>query len=262
MPTNKLIRGEVFRGSTDECFKAFVNRFDKPREQKLFAQLINVSYHSTLRVWIRNGFNTQGEILLRVRVVLELFGYNCTEWEDLADEDRIIAYAVGLGVCSAADASEALAYARTKQYLRYILQRTGRTKDKDELAKVYAEIVFSTTQLHIAEFWDNDVKQSPVLYRAKPVATNDESTLIVSAPDETTLSVAEVENVFVASVQALLPLARYFNSDAVSEEQRRGLRKRVGYDGISELSSLFDSLSNEQSRRKIRANRSEERIVR
>ncbi len=261
MSTRELDGAVVFRGTTKECFEAFIRRFDKPPEQKLFAQLINVSYHSTLRVWIRNGFNTQGEILLRVRVVLELFGYKCTEWEDLAKEDRTIAYAVGLGVCSATDASEALAYARTKQYLRYILQRTGRTKDKDELAKVYAEIVVSTTQFYIADFWDN-VKQSPVLYRAKPVEANNQSVILTSTPDETTLSVVEVENIFVASLQALLPLARYFNSDAVSEEQRRGLRKRVGYDGISELSSLFDSLSNEQSRRKIRAHKSEERIVR
>ena len=234
--------------STEECFNDIYERFLDYEDRNRFAEIFGIS-QETLYRWSR-GFNATGERLVRLRVALELFGYTVSEWAAFDRNLYPLAEAIAYNVLTASDIAEELCYPTTSKILQVILSNTTMTKDRYQKALRLAEkassgvdekrktAIDAISKVRLANFYI-DIPESHL----------EEASLGFWASAEQIypeITVQEKILMFDNLVKALLPLARYF--DCSPAEDRKVLRKAVGYEEIAEVTELLRGLSSEKYR--------------
>lgn len=240
----------MFKGTTDECFQDLTNKIQETQPRRALSSVLQIDYAATFCLWLKLGRVTaKGENMIRLRIALELLGYQVTEWSGLSTLLHYVAEALAYQVQTLDQVREGLNYKATQDVYRVLLRGTSMYPDRETGARRYvasiegqvvqARMVFHT-RLQMA---DPEIA-ALLVPMSKP--TNQEAFLV---PRAMLVNAEELTAMFAGNVAAMLPLARYF--DSLSAEDRSNLRKEVGYDDISELSLLLRNLTSEKTRQNL-----------
>lgn len=254
----------LFSGTTEECFADLLQRVQTTQARRDLANLLSVSYSGTFCVWVKSGLKAVGTNLVRVRILLEQLGYTVNEWEKLPMLFHYLAESIAFDVLTVDEAREGLNYKTPQEILRLILRYSGAMPDREALAKQFVGSL------------EGDIVRSRMNYRARLQMSHSDIVRLLSTSNESSddivvhthaLSTPAFSNdvcmqMFASQVAALQPLARYLVSDQVTPSERKKLRTDiVGYEAMSELSNLIDSLTSETTREKLHNPKNKRRVV-
>lgn len=118
-----------FTGSTEECLADFFRSYDWPLGKKLLAEFTEVG-EQTVRCWrltstAPNGNDPLGKQLLKVRVFLDMVGYNVKELDELPDLARRLGKVVAFGILTLDEVREKLDYRNSNEVYGILLRGTG-----------------------------------------------------------------------------------------------------------------------------------------
>lgn len=112
------------RGTTEECLRDLFKRFPWGQLQALLAEFVQVE-KATVRRWRSEENTPKGDALLRVRVFLDLLGYQVAEFQELPDVVRQFARLIAFDILSVKDAKSELDYRREKGVYDVVLRGAG-----------------------------------------------------------------------------------------------------------------------------------------
>lgn len=233
--------------STEECFIDLCDRFLSFDDRNLFAEIFGIK-PVTLANWNNRGFKAMGEKLVRIRVGLELTGYTVSEWIAFDRNLYNLVEAITYNFLTLEEVTKKLSYANSSQLLQVLLTNTTMNKERYDKAlrlveKIGPEVgekrlaaIDSLSSIELAEG-----QITTVLVDCDPIIE-----YWSEIPIYPEISVQEKILMFDNLVKALLPLARFF--DGSPSEDRKVLRKAVGYAEMSEFTELLRGLSSEKYR--------------
>lgn len=257
------------QGSTESCFKSFIATYPDAEDHKIIAELLGVSYNSTFRPWVLHGLRAKGERLVRVRCMLRLFGYECSEWRNMPDWLQVIVFSLFVNRYTPGELKDLLDYSDTQHFYRIIMQHPFLTDPyRVELAQLLAREVRELVYYKIETFREDPRLLGRNLFkRLKALYKKDKTTDVSDSSQRITanhLDAAGVLDMLIESFETLagstLKVARYLVSDQFSSDDRRKMRERIGRGKLSDLNGILDALTSEQNRSKYLELRQKERI--
>ncbi len=239
------------QGSTEECFADLTNKISSTRGRTALAGILEVDYAATFCRWITEGLKAKGVNLIRLRIMLELLGYEVLEWRGLPTVLHYIAEDLSYEVQTLDQVRQGLGYKTTKDVLRLLLRGSGMYPDREAAAKQFvASIESDVVQARMAFHTRMELAHPEIAELLVPMSKpRDQEQILV--PNAVHLSNQELMGVFAAQLNAMLPLARYFSGDSVTAEERTELRKLAGYEQVSEFSLVLRNLTSEKTREKL-----------
>ncbi len=253
-------KGSVLKDTTERCFDDLVSRISNVEARKVLADLLEISYESTLARWITSGVKAQGITLIRLRVLLSLLGYEVEEWENLSPLLFSVAEGLTYNLMSLEMAREGLGYTENQKVYRQILHNGGMYASREKQAKAFVASFEESLNSYRTRFQNRLQLLDPVITDLSKPQTISTDVSSVPMMQIQTMSVQEIMDAFGAQVLAILPLARFLDSDVISSEERAALRKQVGYDNMSEISLIFRELTSEKTREQIADSKRKGRI--
>ncbi len=249
--------------TTAECFGDLIGKLPETRQRADLATVLKVSYESTFNSWARNGLKANGANLLRLRIILELFGYKITEWENLPPYMHVVAEAMAHEIITLDEARDALEYKNVQDVYRQLFRASGVIPDREQIAKRFAtqleeQVLKARFALH-----SRIMVAFPELAQVLPPMSKPGEVEVLSGTQVQIargLSIDELMDMFEYQVHALLPLATFFDGDNISDEDRKRLRKQVGYETMGELTNHLRGLSSDKVRDTLAASRTKGRI--
>lgn len=248
--------------TTAACFEHLVQQLDNKQRTDL-ASVLKVSYGSTFCVWVRNGLKAHGENLLRLRVVLRLFGYQPSEWKELPVYLQYVAEGMAYGVVTLDDARSGLGYKKPQDVYRQLLHSNSMYPFREKLAKEFATGIEADVTKERFKLHSRIMVAYPELARVLPPMSKPAEVDVLSMEQVQIahgLSIDDLVDMFESQVHALLPLATFFDGDNISDEDRKRLRKQVGYETMGELTNHLRGLSSDKVRDTLAASRTKGRI--
>ena len=236
--------------STEECFNDLCDRFRNFEDRNQFANTFGID-QVTFAKWNNRGFTASGEKLVRIRAGLELTGYNVSEWRTLDRSLYTLVEAIAFDVMSISEIAKELEYANSKLLVHLLVKATAMTKDRHDKAirlidKIQKEVDEARLDA-IDAISKLKLKRGSVAYLIlEPDCEYPDEYWAVDEPPYPVISVQEKILMFDNLVKALLPLARFFDNSPT--EDRKVLRKAVGYAEMSEVTELLRGLSSEKYR--------------
>ena len=233
--------------STEECFIDLCDRFASFDDRNRFAEIFGIK-PVTLANWNNRGFKAMGEKLVRIRVGLELTGYTVSEWIAFDRNLYVLVEAIAYDFLTLEEVSEKLNYAKSGQLLQVLLNNTTMTKERYDMALSLVEKIgpeVEKKQLAAIDLLSN-IELAEGQIAAILVGCEPSIEYWSDIPTYPEISVQEKILMFDNLVRALMPLARFF--DGSPSEDRKVLRKAVGYGEMSEFAELLRGLSSEKYR--------------
>ncbi len=239
------------RDTTEKCFDDLVGKITDSHARSALANLLNVSYSSTFCPWVQTGVKAKGMNLVRLRVVLKLFGYDIAEWIELPTVLLYVAEALTYNVLSLEQAREGLGYIGDNEVYRQILHNGGMYPNRIKQAKEFVTSIEGDVVQARMEFHTRMQLSHPAIAAVLPAMSKPEETQIRQSQNAENLSIEQLMGVVSSQITAILPLLRVFDADDMSPELRSALRKTVGYESMSEVSLLLRKLTSEKTRDQI-----------
>ena len=241
-------------GSGEACLDHFLKHVSTDStEWRGLQEFLGVSL-VTLDRWKRKGRRPVGEILLRTLVFLEKCGYHVAELERLPKPIRDSAILVAHQVLTLVEVTELVGYTGdTKNASSNLLQvywgarglLPERLKRFVELANSYeAELKAAEEKVVAVTPVAPASPQAAVLPPCRPAQREP---LRLKSEKPLPLDMAAMR-AFAQQAQGLLVLARYFNSDSCTPQERAELRALIGEKQLFELANTLYGLSGERSR--------------
>ncbi len=242
----------VFSGTTKECLAHFMEASLHGDKRLALSDFTKVTLQ-TVRRW--NKHFPVGEVLIKLRVYLDLHGYKVAELERLDPVIREIAAIVAFEVCPISNILELLGLPLdtkngNSQLLSALRGERKYSPERVEKLRVFA-LRFKETLKEVAD-------RTPILraISSEPSVTlgskESKSNEVFSREVVASVGHEMVIKSFAAHVNAMLPLAKLIVSDSFSPTERQKLRESVGGNGVFKLSRELNRLCGEQARDKFK----------
>ncbi len=232
------------RGTALECFKHFYDARLPPRDAQtrtLFVKAVGVASFNTVRSWYIGENKPIGEALLRLRYLLEFFGYEVVDLEIISEPVRNLGRLIAFGALEIDEAAKELGFNR-HAVLRIIMGR-GQTVLKrqgkiDELVKAFESELPKLQEQYTA------LRPATLLSQAN----NGLEKPLAAVEPELAKKPADVLAVLANLIKALEPLATEVASDRFTPAQRKRLRELTGDYTLFYASSALNQLCGETAR--------------
>ncbi len=242
----------VFSGTTKECLAHFMEASLNGDKRLALSDFAKVT-PDTVRRW--NKHFPVGEVLIKLRVYLDLHGYKVAELERLDPVVREIACLVAFEVCPINDILELIGLPLNKKNGNSQLLRALRGEQRYSPERIEKLRVFA---FRFEETLQEVVDRTPIL-RAVSLEPQEvlgtketKSNEVVSKEAEVKLSHQVIIDSLAAQIKAMLPLARLVAGDSFSPAERRLLRGKAEGDSVFYLSRELNRLCGEQARDKFK----------
>lgn len=241
----------MFKGTTGECFEDLTKRVTDTQPRRALATVLQIDYAATFALWLKAGVQAKGDNLIRLRVTLEMLGYQVTEWLGLPTALHYVAEALAYEVLTLDQAREGLGYKTSKDAYRVLLRGAAMLPEREIVTKRFVatieeEVVRARMSFHTRLQMAHSDIAAILPEMSKPMGQDQ-----ILTPDAVCLSNQELMGVFAAQINAMLPLARHFSGDSVTAEERAELRKLVGHDEVSDFSLAIRNLTSEKTRENL-----------
>lgn len=246
--------------TTEKCFEDLVSKITNSQARSALANLLNVSYTSTFSSWVQTGVKAKGMNLVRLRVVLKMFGYDVAEWKELPTALSYVAEALTYNVLSLNQARDGLGYTGDNEVYRQILHSGGMYPSRVEQAKEFVTKIEGDVVRARMEFHTRMELLHPDIAAILPAMSKPAQMPVQQSPESDILSIDQLMEVVSSQIMAILPLIRVFDSDQASPALRAALRKKVGYEVMSEVTLVLRNLTSEKTREQIADSKRKGRI--
>jgi len=230
------------KGTTIECLHHYgmklitsVTSFRYIREaRRPFCEAMKCTDNTAGR-WFRGECSPVGEGLIRFRVFLENIGYSVIENENIDPRIARCNRAIAENRITVDKVKEVLGLANLQQILSLLQNRAG---------------VAEARLVALAEFLNSAGVPNVDKCRVENCEIQEKPAAVKSV-QKSRLKGRELQDTFYHQVLALLPLAEYFFSDDLSDEDRDNLRERFSKHELFMLSNILSGLCSRTARNDI-----------
>ncbi len=243
-------------GAFKECLSHFLKTYCPTfEERKQFAEFSGIP-DSRLYNWSRGANEPFGSSILKMKYLLEKFGYKITELDVLDRNVYTLGKHLAYEFCTNDSILKFLNISPTSLRRMLIGETTQIEKERLELIQLYNEEhkakleQYEQEKFAILPFGLNNLsKEKSEINGVLPAATAALSKISGSDTDEH----SEVLKSFASLVEAMYPLANLIASDAYTSDERDKLRHLAGKWGIFRLKNLLVQLCGEVARQENRS---------
>ena len=235
--TPTVLTKVTYRGDTAKCLELFRRDYGSSTGRELLVQFMGVN-EATVRRWLSGG-KPHGENLIRIRYLLEAFGYESRELNHLSEAARNLGRAVAFRVVSIDEVVQALDFQSEEpqqSVFRVLLGKVDTTSLRTSVMEDLVDSKREEVERQIVAFkmTMSACSSSPILNRSS----------VPGRPPKVGSPVVKSDAVEMLAhlVCAMLPLAEDIVSDRFSPKDRERLRELAGGDGVFNLSTNLNRL--------------------
>lgn len=235
-----------------DCLKD-ISRKPKYHERihNLIMEIVKKKVSSnTVWDWLKGNFVPKGTNLIRLMVILELLGYEISEWSDLSSPIKMIAECFVFGVISEEEMEKEIFEGFSQVHMMRILLGRGGTiprkiKEIEDRIKSKEEILLEKKIYWEDRFFSlkDDLPKKEKLEKPFDNIDGQENVFIPQGfeKDQLINSLAHI-------VLAGIPFAKILLSERFTSEDRRKFRELAKGDGVFTLKNLLSCLCSETAR--------------
>lgn len=242
----------IFKGNTDECLRHAGSAKFNNDVARFIAEFVGVQY-KTARRWLRGERFPSGDILLKLRYVLEFIGYQVSELDSLKPEIKACSRLIAFGLINADEMVNELGFKLRHTLFSILHNRERTTKDRlrkmSELGIAFNDMLEESKRektvprfLGIAEEINADVPE------ITPEPEVEETKVDVPEVMPEVYDNDQVVRILSYFIRSMIPLVELSLSDLFTVEERKQIRFKSGRDGVFRLSNLLNGLCGEKAR--------------
>jgi hypothetical protein len=243
-----------FEGALVDCIKNFAQKIKGDFAYYRICEVLCVN-PATPHEWFDKGVMPKGVNLLKLVLLLELNDYAVLEFQNIEPSVRSFGQLIALGSLTAKEAAEEINLARPQNLLRLVLGRSRTNRSRMQQIKKLVNGLGQTLRLKTAEWRSKVVFKDDIKPEGPKVAA--EPALAPTTKKAATHGLTHQEALATLAHQigAMLPLARWVESEEFDDEERELLRKLSANghsNNVFQLSTILNRLCSVTARKEFR----------